>query len=645
MKKIKQRHPTGRTPSTVNDYTSPYGAQVLTAAFLIALLTITIYLPALNNGFLVNWDDDIYILDNIHIRALNLDLFRWAFLDYKTNLWHPISWISHAIDYSIWNLNPFGHHLTNILLHAVNTGIVVLLVYHITLTAGLINRDADSSGYHYSYTALITSVVTGLLFGIHPLHVESVAWVTERKDLLYSLFYMLSIIWYIRYATASPSAYPSSSFLMKRSYQVSLVLFFLSLASKPMAVTLPVVLILLDWYPLGRLNCRKDIFLRLREKLPFFLLSATVSAVTIIAQHYTGGLRGFQDAALGFRIILAMKSIVLYLCDVIAPVNLLPLYIYPADHSILKPEYLIYLFVIITISSICAYLRRHRFLATSWIIYITMLLPVLGLFQAGGQAMADRFMYLASVAPFTLIGLTIAHYWSTLHVTRAIIQAITLTILALGWMLFLAYTTPKQIGIWKDSVVLWNYQIGKKQKNDATIYMLRAVAYERHGMIDKALKDYATVLAVNSNLYMAYYNRGVLFLNTLQYAKAIDDFTKVIELVPNYFLAFNNRSKAYRLIGKQELALRDSNKAVELNASYYPAYINRGMALMLLEQPDKAINDFNFALKLNPELPDVIYARGDAYKSVGNIERAMQDYRTACDKGAVTGCMKSAFPF
>lgn len=599
-----------------------------------AIVSLLVYLPALQNGFIPNWDDNIHILDNIHIRSFNLDFICWALTDYKTNLWHPVTWISHAVDYFFWGLNPFGHHLTNILIHAVNTGIVVLLAARLIQLA-VLDENSKSTGKQNISMVLIASTVTGLLFGLHPLHVESVAWVSERKDLLYSLFYMLSISYYIRHVTLNLTDSSHRICLLSHPYQLSLLMFVLSVASKPMAVTLPVVLLLLDWYPLQRLKNRDALPGLVLEKLPFILLSAMVAVITVIAQKDAGGLRSLHEAPLVFRFLVAMKSITLYLCNVIAPTRLLPLHLYPTDHALLKPEYLIPPILLLTVTAACIYLKTHRFLTATWLIFITMLLPVLGLFQAGGQSMADRFMYLASVAPFMLIGLSIAYFWS--HSTVSAAKAIV-TLLAIAWICFLTHTTIRQIAIWKNGAILWDYLIGSNPASDATVYLMRAEAYEKQGMVDKALADYATVIEVNSKFDAAYSYRGLLFLNTGQYENAIADFTTAISLVPDNAHAYNNRGKAYRLIGRTEPALQDINKAIGIKPTYYPAYVNRGNVMKSLGQFGNAVADFTSALALNPDLPDVIFARGEAYMKIGNKDSAMLDYKAACSKGLEDGC-------
>jgi protein O-mannosyl-transferase len=306
-------------------------------AAAVAAVSLALYLPALRNGFVI-WDDS-NIYDNIRIRSLDWAFFRWAFTDLSLAVyWQPLDWISHAIDYAVWGLNPPGHHLTSILLHAVNSFLVVLLVLRLMRAHGAHERfyQGGAGGIHYhdhtERTVLITAGATGLLFGIHPMRVEAVAWISERKELLYALFFMLSAMAYLDYAEEQgrretrPASGASSSV---RPYILSLVLFALSLAGKPMAVTLPAVLLLLDWFPLKRFRSRKAAVLLLVEKIPFILLSLIVSVMTILPQRDIGMIPTRENVPIITRILVACKALVLYVVKTLMPFDLSPLYPFP----------------------------------------------------------------------------------------------------------------------------------------------------------------------------------------------------------------------------------------------------------------------------------------------------------------------------
>lgn len=617
-------------------------------AVAIAVISFLIYLPALHNKFLVDWDEDIYILNNVNIRSLNLDFFRWALLDYKTNLWHPVTWISHAVDYALWKLNPFGHHLSSIVLHAVNAGIVVLLVARLIRFAKEVTPEHGSTNPQYQRMVLIASAVTGLLFGIHPLHVESVAWVTERKDLLYALFYMVSIIYYLRYVTEHATDLARQNFLLSRHYQLSLVLFLLSLASKPMAVTLPVVLLLLDWYPLQRLRNRTALWPLLLEKLPYFLLCVAVSAITLLAQQQIGGLKSLKSASPLFRILLAMKSLMLYMVDIVAPVNLLPVHFYPKDHSIWKVEFAIAAGLIAAVAAVCIVFRKRKVIPASLLFFVISLFPVLGLAQAGVQSRADRFLYLAVLGPFLLIGLYIANLWSEsdklTHLRLPMRTA--LMVLILTGSLLLAHTTIRQIDIWKDSITFWSHAIANSKAPESDLYIFRGGAYEKSGLFDNALTDYAKAIEIYPRNSIAYFNRGVHYMNRGLFDSAIDDFGTAMKLTPSDMDIYINRGNAYLKRGDSRQAIKDYTYVIERKPnSAAVAHINRSKAYASTGEYDKAIQDLTTALSLDQKLISLYVVRGNLNMLAGNFEQGMQDFQTACSKGSEEGCRKTSFPF
>ena len=331
-------------------------------AVFVALMALFVYLPSLQNGF-VTWDDNNYIYRNPDIQSLNYTFLKWAFLDFHISNWHPFTWISHAIDYAVWGLFPLGHHLTNIVLHAINSFLVVLLIIRLLDCA----RDtktitAETEGLLSDKGMLIAAGMTGLLFGIHPIHVESVAWVSERKDLLYAFFYLLSLLAYIRYLEEERKAFRHMTILSpfsSRSYMIAVVFFVLSLLSKPMAVTLPVVLLVLDWYPFERLARHKWTFV-LSEKIPFFLLSLASSIITVQAQRLGESIKSFTAVPLTSRILVGLKALMDYLTHMIVPVDLSPFYPYP-DTVALSHQYLLpaLFFMGVTLACILSS-RKHK---------------------------------------------------------------------------------------------------------------------------------------------------------------------------------------------------------------------------------------------------------------------------------------------
>jgi protein O-mannosyl-transferase len=538
-----------------------------TFAAVAALTTFLVYLPALRNEF-VNWDDNLYIFENPHIRSLDAAFFRWAFFGFHVSNWHPLTWISHAVDYAIWGLNPLGHHLTNIILHAVNTALVVVLALKLFETARERSGQNASASFLNDRTMLIAAGVTGLLFGIHPVHVESVAWVSERKDLLCALFFLLSIINYTKYVgrresgvrSQQPEVITHQSTINNRqsasTYLLSLGFIVLALMSKPMAVTLPVVLLILDWYPLGRIRSWKNLWLACVEKLPFFALSLASSVITILAQREGGSITSLEKIPLWVRLPVAAESLVAYLMKMLLPLNLVPLYPYPKDISLFSAECGSAMLLVTGITAACVFLmRKQKFWLSTWGYYVITLMPVLGIVQVGNQSMADRYTYLPSLGPFLIAGAGAA--WFFEKVFRDARQGLLIrgvsVIVGLLLVVCLSYLTLSQVAIWKDSLGLWTYVIEKEPEKVPLAYNNRGMVFSRAGKFDQAIADFDRAVAIDPEYAKAYYNRGLAYDKMGELNKAIADYRKTISLDPVYYEAYYYLDQALKKSGQDNI--------------------------------------------------------------------------------------------
>jgi len=497
-------------------------------AGLVSLITLLVYLPSLWNDFL--WDDEVYVTDNIIIRSFNLDLIKSVFFEFHASNWHPLTWISHAIDYAIWGLNPIGHHLTNVVLHSVIAALVVVITVQLVDLYGKRTAVAEVAPWLKGTGILITAGVTGLLFGLHPIHVESVAWVAERKDLLCALFFLLSIMTYVKYARAvSNNAAPLFP-LRYKHYLITFGFFTLALLSKPMAVSLPAVMLILDWYPLRRIQSLKSFRVSLVEKAPFIILSLLSSIVTIQAQKIAIEL--MQVVPLSTRVLVAVKSLIGYLWKIILPTNLIPYYPYPKDISLLSLPYPLTIVLTVGITVICIVkARKQRLWSSLWAYYVVTLIPVIGIIQVGSQSMADRYTYLPSLGPFLMMGLVIAWSWNwvnTLRGKKAIVKLLGLSVF-IFLTTALMYLTVGQIGIWKDDITLWSYVIEKEPESVPQAYYNRGLDFGNMGRFDKAIGDYDKAISLNPSYTEAYYNRGLVYSNMGRFDKAISDFQKVCD--------------------------------------------------------------------------------------------------------------------
>jgi len=507
-------------------------------AAVVSLATFFLYTRSLQNGF-VDWDDNYYVTANNYIKSFNMEFIRWAFLEFYSYNWHPLTWISHAVDYAIWGLNPVGHHLTNVIFHAINTYLVVIVVINLLKFRKRIsgkNKESDTADEN---SGLMIGGVTGVLFGLHPLHVESVAWIAERKDLLCAFFFLLSIIFYSGYVgglTGNSDRGNSFSRVSSRKYLFSIAFFVFAVFSKPMAVTLPFVLLILDYCPFGRVRSIKTFHFAVLEKIPFILISICSSIITVLAQK--SGSAIWVEVPATTRLLVASKAIVAYILNVLLPFNLIPFYPYPRNASFFSMEYIGAIFFVIGITYLCVHLsKKEKFYLSAWSYYVITLAPVVGLVQVGGQFMADRYMYLPGLGPFLFIGVVVTYLIEKSiykkkykYFIRAIVSMVCFVIIS-----SMAYVTYNQIGIWKNGIVLWTYVIKKEPEK----------------------------------VLFAYYNRGGLFAKTGRYYEAIDDYSKVIALnYKEYSKVFIQRGFVYTRIGYVGAAIADFEKACELGDKF-----------------------------------------------------------------------------
>jgi protein O-mannosyl-transferase len=613
-------------------------------AVLISLATFTVYLRALQNGF-VALDDDAYVFDNPHIRSFNIAFLRWAFLDFYASNWHPLTWMSHALDYAVWGLNPLGHHLTNILLHAVNTFIVVVLAMRLREALTWTTEQTGPTAFLSERTLLVTGGITGTLFGLHPLHVESVAWVAERKDLLCAFFFLLSIMFYAKYvrmlARGAARKDPASRFF-RRHYLAAGGFFVLALLSKPMAVTLPVVLLILDWYPFNRIHSLKTFRSALVEKLPFIALSLISSILTMHAQSAGRAVVPISFIPLSIRLLVAAKALVAYLWKMAVPLNLVPFYPYPENASLLSGKYLLAIACVVAITVTCsAIAKKQKLWLSGWVYYVITLFPVIGIVQVGGQAMADRYTYLPSLGPFLIVGCAAAWFFDRMTASKKrwipAVHVVGIAAMVLASVL-LAYLTFQQIGIWKNSLVVLNYILDKEPRNSPHVYMYRGMALEKAGKLERALDDYNQAIALDPSYSEAYDNRGLLYQKTGRVDNAIEDFSKSILLDPSSGKAYFNLGVIYAETGLFDQAIEDFNHSLTRDPAFADAYANRGIAYALTRRQGMALEDFNKAIELNKRSPDAYFDRGKLYYATGHKELALADFQKACDLGDSGGC-------
>jgi tetratricopeptide (TPR) repeat protein len=549
------------------------------------ILTLIVYLPSLTNG-LTNWDDPGYI-DNPYVKNLSLAGIVKIFSVYFVGNYHPLTLLSLGVDRLIGGNNPFMFHFTNLFLHVLNTFFVFLLVRRLTRNN-------------------LLAVLTFVLFGVHTLHVESVAWISERKDVLYSFFYLVSLTVYTTYASGRKGIY----------YGLSLLFFFLSLLAKGQAVVLVAILPFID-YVKGRKWFSINV---LSEKIPFSLLSLFFTWIAFRAQESVHAIY-FNYFTLPERIAFASFGLAQYLIKSLLPLGLSAFYPYPPRllNGGIPSFYWLYIvsFPVFLIGSYFLF-KRSKIYAFGLSMFFLNLFPLLQLIPVGGAIMADRYFYIPSV------GLMLCFAFGLLEIRSHTIRY-ALSVLFIFVLSCLSFSRTM---IWKDSMTLWNDVIRKYDYASAA-HSNRGIVYVELGQWDKAIVDYTRAIEIDPQYKDAYFNRGIAYGDLEQWNEAIVDYTRTIELDPQYKNAYDTRGVAYANLGQWDKAIADNTRALEIDPGLTNAYDNRGVAYVNLGQRDKAIADYFNAIRSDPENKKAYYHRGIAYRDLGQWNKAIADYSEA----------------
>ena len=603
-----------RTPSVANPLryaATPGGARVL--SILLFVTVAWVFLPSIRNGF-IDLDDPAFISENSYVsHGFSWAGIGWAFTNSVGGSWHPLTWLSIMLDCQLFGVQPAGHHLSDLLLHAANTVLLFLVFRRMT-------------------GATWRSLLVAIFFGIHPLHVESVAWAAERKDTLSTLFWMLSLLTYVRYVELSKAQSPNS----KTFYRLTLVIFVFGLMSKPMIVTLPCVMLLLDWWPLGRMqhaacsmqntappathHAPRTTLLRLvREKVPFFVLGLLVSALTVYTQREGGYLSVLSDLTISARIINATLSYGRYLALTVWPVHL-AFYSMPLVFPVWLAVGVALLLLAISLFALRA-ARTRPYLAFGWIWYLVTLLPVIGLLQIGHQSHADRYTYVPLVGIFALL------VWGAHDLTRRWrYQPLLFSALTLTTALPCIALTRRQLPYWKDMETLARHALEVTENNDAAQNVLGVVLFKK-GQVNEAINQFQTTLRLNPRHAQAQYNLGIALASKGQWDEAIRHYEEAIRLSPEYPEAHNNLGSALGNKGQMDEAIRQFQEATRLKPDYAEAHNNLGLALNMKGQTDEALTHFLRAVELRPEFVQAHYNAGLILLRKGQIQEAITQFQ------------------
>jgi protein O-mannosyl-transferase len=587
-------------PESSGLFSSPRQRSVI-LCLLLATLTLGIYNQVSHAQF-INFDDDDYITNNPHVQAgLNRQTLAWAFATTEAGNWHPLTWISHAIDCQIFHLNPAGHHYVNVLLHACNVILLFLLLQR---------------GTGQTWRAMLVAA----LFAVHPINVESVAWVAERKNVLSMLFFLLAVGaygWYVH----KPGG---------RRYALVVSFFVLGLMTKPMVITLPLVLLLLDYWPLRRMNFAGDgtatdqarlqvpgySALRLTmEKIPLFLLSLASAVITMVVERKGNAVRALFPLAVRFE--NALVCYVAYLGKAVWPSHLAILYPHPGN-SIPGWSVAAATIFLLLVTAGAFQLRRHRYLIAGWLWFLGTLVPMIGLVQVGGQAMADRYAYLA------FIGLFVAAVWGTADWAGA--HGVGSKFLAIGGFAIVAAlgaVTHMQENYWHDSVRLWSHAIEVTRPNFAAQDNL-GVALVALGRVDESTSHFESAVEINPLDWVGQLNVGVYEQVHGQVKEAMARYRIVLQQASDQrfkVFALENLGAAYRTLGDYPLSRASYQAALELSPGDSFALVNLGIATQKAGDFSQAAEYYSRAIQIQPT--DIAYLLlAQAFEQTGRPQAA-----------------------
>ena len=568
----------------------------LAAGLFVA--TLLLFWRAVPHDF-INFDDPDYVTENPHITGgLTGEGIRWAFSTGEVSYWHPLTWLSHMADCSLFGLNPRGHHATSVVLHALNAALAFLVLRRLT-------------------GRVLLAAFAAALFAWHPLRVESVAWVAERKDVLGMFFTLATIGVYAGYARRRDAAKAG----VWRWYAGVVVLFAAGLMSKPMVVSIPVLLLVLDFWPLQRFERGRIIRLVL-EKLPLFALSAVVSCVTYVAQKNVGTVSNVM--AFDARLANAVVSVARYLGRIFLPRDLAVLYPHPGHWPVAMVMFSVLLFVGMT--AVAAWQRRQRpWLLAGWLWFVVGLLPASGLVQVGMQAMADRYTYLPS------LGITIAVLWTFHEWVRCAPARAAWNLSAAAVLVGLAVSTWNQLGVWSNSLTLFHHAIAVAGEGNYLAYNNRGVFLYQHGRIDEAIAGYKRAMEIYPKYTDAILNLGDALAKKGQREEAIAYYRKALELRPNFFEAHNNLADVLGETGAMPEALEHLEAALRLRPRSTLALNNYGANLGRAGRLDEALARLREADAINPRHPGLQANLGNVLALMGKIDEAVARYRRAID--------------
>ena len=579
----------------------------LLICMLLIVVTLLVFEQVRNHEF-VNLDDPLYVTENHHVKAgLSPKSFIQAFTDTPAGYWIPLTWLSLMLDFEFYGLEAGGYHLTNLLFHIANALLLFLLLKRMT-------------------GKLWQSAFVAALFAIHPLRVESVAWVTERKDVLSTLFWLLTIWTYCHYIER-PAIH---------RYLLVILTFALGLMAKPMVVTLPFALLLLDYWPLQRLQITKSdaaaglqtnlpslpagrnhqILSLILEKIPLFALAAISSIITLLTKRSLEAVQSIEEFPLSVRFANAVVSYVKYIGKMIWPENLAVFYPHPGSLSVWQTAGTGLILVLISFAVVRA-ARNHPYLVMGWLWYLGTLVPVIGLAQAGEQAMADRFTYIPLIGLFIMIAWGVPEWLASYRHKRFLLSVSSLVVLSALMIL-----SRSQVQHWRSSVTLYEQALAVTN-NNYLAYNNLGVTLQMQGHLEEAIGHYTKALAIKPDYPAALTNLGDGYLAQGKVEKAITHLSEALRLDPDYVVAHNTLGLALTEQGEYTEAMVSFSRALAIESKYAPIHNNMGAVLVKQGKPDEAVSHYSKALEIDPDYAKAHNNMGDALARMGKLDEAV----------------------
>jgi Tfp pilus assembly protein PilF len=591
---------------------------------IVAIGTCATFLPLLWNEF-VDWDDYDNLVNNVHYRGLGWTQLRWMFTTFHMGPYQPLSWMSLGLDYLMWGMNPIGYHLTNLILHAAN-GALFYFICRRLLAMAFSMTDNDQS-----WQLSLSAAFGALFFAVHPLRVESVAWATERRDVLSGFFFLFTIYRYLRANSNGRADIQSRPWL-----RIALAVYVLSLLSKATAITLPVVLLILDVYPLRRLpsNPRRWFVPAarrvLQEKIPFIIVAVPFAVIALVGQQQVSALRSVQSYGITSRLGQALFGASFYLWKTLVPVRLSPLYEIPPNFSPLDPSIVggAAATIILTLG---LYLLKNQwpFGLACWIYSIVVLAPVLGIVQTGPQLVADRYSYLSSLSWAVLAGGLLLFFLRHLaRIHSGARSALPATSLAMVILVPLAALSWKQTKIWQNTATLWT-QVLEIDPNSSIAHYNLARFLAKRGDHTEAIAHYRKALNIRPNDADSHNNLGLLLAVRGEVAASLEEFKRAVEIDPNYAKAFFNMGRVFARQGELEKAAQNYQQALSLNPNEAEIQLGLGNVLARQGQLEAASAHFERAVELNPNFADAHVALARLLEMQGKKDAAEKHYEQA----------------